>query len=831
MSDQKVQEIVREALVELQRYLSDDLAPMMVADSFELLMRYPPELVANEIEGWVGAQSSRPGEAVAVSDYIFHALKKMYLMSEFDLISKEQMVSYLEGVSQHVLPFCPEEDRQLLLENLGRLGKAEAGTMASPVEVVHRQSGGKGAQAQTRASAEAPAASAAATATATSAELSRGMKQFSLLVDRLGGQSQATAAGGASAAKQEELRTQILTTAAVGARDSSQFEQHRSQLAGLGVNADLGEIFRSLGRSLPGWVVPAAATGGSEGAPPIPASRSSRALQRIMSMAANPEEGAERFNEMVQAAIEQFNEGHLVQAMTMLELATRIIDEKKLQADVVKATRERLQTKLQEEQLRRYADDPAKHEALRRVMDFFPAFGPHGLLSDLNGETKRERRKILLALLEAHGGSARVVAFTQLKTLVNGDSMNANGYFERNLIFLLRRIPRDAASLLDEELELFVQLSGLENPLIVLRETIRALGQTKHPRAEAALSACLLELEALLIKGEPEPHGAAEQRKLLEQTISALTHLGTPNALRSVANHAFKSQSQLGNTMARLAKLGYQDLSVDRELVARMVKALDQELPSKVLGITVGKKNRNIDCLLQALSCTTAPAVRQKLEEIVQRFPGEGFTAKAAKVLEGLGIKVRTDEAPAKTMTGDLELFGLPNLLQSLADSKVTGNLALLDRENEPMGTLIFGDGQIVASRVGPLGGETAFYQLFERPMPGTFIFTSQSAAAVKKEAKGEPLEIMPSMLEAMRRHDEFNQARALAPDDVPLKPTDTKPTALRDEEDTAMMKMVWSKAAAGQTPAQCEAAVQADSYSIRRLYMYWIEQGSLIPQ
>ena len=231
--------------------------------------------------------------------------------------------------------------------------------------------------------------------------------------------------------------------------------------------------------------------------------------------------------------------------------------------------------------------------------------------------------------------------------------------------------------------------------------------------------------------------------------------------------------------MARLEKLGYQDLSVDKELVARLVKALDQELPSKVLGLTVGKKNRNIDILIQALSCTPAPAVRQKLEEIVQRFPGEGFGTKASKALEGLGAKLRADEAPARTMTGDLELFGLPNLLQSLADSRVTGNLALLDRENEQMGSLIFADGQVAACRAGPLGGESAFYQLFERPVPGTFIFTSQSDAAVKKEAKGEPLEIMPAMLEAMRRHDEFNQARALAPDDVAMKPTGTKPTVV----------------------------------------------------
>jgi hypothetical protein len=534
---------------------------------------------------------------------------------------------------------------------------------------------------------------------------------------------------------------------------------------------------------------------------------------------------------MVQAAIEQFNEGHLVQAMTMLELAKRIIDEKQLSADVVKSVRERSHSKLEQDQLRRYAEDSAKRETLRRVMEFFPALSPKGLLSELNGEKKRERRKLLLALLEAHGAATRTEALAMLKGLIEAGSMDEQGFFERNLIFLLRRIPRDEAKTLDDELELLVRCSSVDNPLLVLRETIRALGQIKHPRAEAALSACLHELESLLLKGESLPYGAEEQRLLIEQTVSALAHMGTPNALRTVANHGFKNQPQLGATMERLEKLGYQDLSPDKELVSRLVKALDQELPSKVLGLTVGKKNRNIEILIQALSGTRAPAVRQKLEDIVQRFPGKGFTAKAVKVLEGLGVKARPEEAPAKTMTGDLELFGLPNLLQSLADSRVYGNLSLLDRETDQIGSLIFCDGQVVACRAGALGGESAFYQLFERPAPGTFIFTSQGEAAVKKAAKGQPLEIMPAMLEAMRRHDEFNQARALAPDDVAMKPTGKKPTAIEDEQDANFMKTVWSKAVAGETPEQCEAAVPADSYRIRRLYAHWLEQGALAPQ
>src|SRR5262249_46250023 len=43
---------VREALFELQRYLSDQIAPLMVVDEVEILAGQPPELTATEIRNW-----------------------------------------------------------------------------------------------------------------------------------------------------------------------------------------------------------------------------------------------------------------------------------------------------------------------------------------------------------------------------------------------------------------------------------------------------------------------------------------------------------------------------------------------------------------------------------------------------------------------------------------------------------------------------------------------------------------------------------------------------------------------------------------------------------
>src|SRR5512134_2865402 len=91
---------VRLALFELQRYLSDELAPMMAAGSVEVLLDCPPQLVASAIQGWVSAQYRGPAANVPVSDYLFHSAKKIHLMSQLDLLEKEPTAKFLEGLGQ-----------------------------------------------------------------------------------------------------------------------------------------------------------------------------------------------------------------------------------------------------------------------------------------------------------------------------------------------------------------------------------------------------------------------------------------------------------------------------------------------------------------------------------------------------------------------------------------------------------------------------------------------------------------------------------------------------------------------------------------------------------
>ncbi|MFY9551206.1 MAG: hypothetical protein WAU32_08660, partial [Thermoanaerobaculia bacterium] len=160
MSSQPPNRELEEAVLELQQYLSDNVPPLVVADSIQLLMKYPPQAVVPTIRGWTAAQYRGAGSSVPVSDYLFHALKKIHMMGEFKLVGREPLAAYIESLKPVVLALCPEEDREMLRENLGRLGETAGSSSVSQVQTIFRQEG-SGAAPTTSASA-ARAASAAA---------------------------------------------------------------------------------------------------------------------------------------------------------------------------------------------------------------------------------------------------------------------------------------------------------------------------------------------------------------------------------------------------------------------------------------------------------------------------------------------------------------------------------------------------------------------------------------------------------------------------------------------------------------------------------------------
>jgi len=113
-----------------------------------------------------------------------------------------------------------------------------------------------------------------------------------------------------------------------------------------------------------------------------------------------------------------------------------------------------------------------------------------------------------------------------------------------------------------------------------------------------------------------------------------------------------------------------------------------------------------------------------------------------------------------------------------------------------------------------------------EKPAPGLYLFVPS-----KKDGGGDEAslqEVLPLRLEGMRRYDELRQLSALVPDDARLKTTALRPDHHPDERDGMFVNGLWKLASTGSTPTQCENALAADAYRVRRQLAHWVETGAL---
>lgn len=807
---------LREAVAELQQYLSDRVPPLLVVDSLSLLVQQPPQVLAAEIGAWLAYQ--RPAAAdLSVADLLFHGAKKIALMGELDLVPKPDIARCLGGVTEALLPQCPEEDRELLRQNFDRLRNASlAGTAADPIPVLDRQPGAEAARA---------ARAAHAPSVTLSPEATRGLRRLSLFLEHLQAPVAGTTAGGTSLApieQRHEVASQFMTAAAVQSSSAKELEEHLAPLRQFGVDTSMDQVVRTLARTLPGWgSLPVAA--GS--APPL-VGLQLNAMRQIVSLAEAPEEAATRFRELVHAAIEQFNEGNLGRAVTMFELADQLAMEQKVKTAFVEPLRKGGHEYLDPERLRKFGERRELRPGLQKILDFFVMLRPEGLLHELNGEPRRERRHQLLAMLEAHGEAARAKAWELLKASVETPDAGVDPFFQMNLVYLLRVIPRPAAASVEDEVNVVMRTPGRDSPPPLVKQVIGYLAFLRHDKSERALITYLRLFENMVLQPETAVYSPADVETLLDRTCIALARYATPRSWRALVDHGLKAEPRLGSPMARLVEAGRQDLSGSKDLVERVIAALRAELPRSVLGFTVRKNDDRIVWLVQALAGTPLPEVRAVLQEIVEKHRDQPFAEAASKALVALDAGAKPAETTGAGLSGDLELFGLPGVLQTISQSQLTGVLSLMQVPGKVEASILLEGGRFRGAQFATLRGVEAAYQLFEKPFPGTFAFVSRHDVS-GQGAISAPLDIVSLLLEGVRRHDEFKRAAALVPDQVSLEPTGARSTALPDE-DQAFMKLVWSTTANGTTPLECEASVKTDGYRVRRLLAHWVEEGAM---
>ena len=181
-------------------------------------------------------------------------------------------------------------------------------------------------------------------------------------------------------------------------------------------------------------------------------------------------------------------------------------------------------------------------------------------------------------------------------------------------------------------------------------------------------------------------------------------------------------------------------------------------------------------------------------------------------------------------MTGDLEFFGLPHLLQTLERATASGVLTLFYTNETVAGVIRMKKGKFENCKTERLQHKAAIYDLFEKPFPGKFAFVDHGPGeGPDADEPDTPLVgVLSLIMEGIRRYDEFQKTRAVVPDDAVLVAAATNAPHFEDEPDHELVESVWAGAASGKSPSQIESELTVDAYRTRRLLARWVEGRAL---
>lgn len=812
---------LRAAVEELQAYLSDQVPPLLVLDSVHTLLVHPPELGAEVVRAWVSGQLRAPGANITSNDFLFHAVKKLQLLGKLKLVEPEPLAAYLEGLVGVLVAQVPELERETVRTYLMQATEAEVG-IAAQVQVLYRP-GGPTPPSGTQAFALSPSDQV-------SAEIAANMRQFALLLSRLTASGERV--GGVDQQRLAALADQapqLVAAAAQSARSQGELEQHLASLSrvGLMTNVRLSELFTTLSQGLPNWSL---GEGVAHESAPL------QAMHRIVELTDDPAKAAGHFRELLNTVAKQFNDRALGRAVQVLDVARRLIAEGKVEKTTAELMLSTAHEDLDAAQLMAQTQQAGNLHLLRRLLNTYPALTSEGLLRTLDDEPDRSRRRLWLALLEAHGPPARAAALERLdQSFQEGQRSDHTMWLQRNFVYLLHRIRPASGEDLLREVRLTIRCADLATAAPLVREALTNLGLRHHPEAEAALRQRLDQLERYLEQPAGAPHDAPELRRMLSLVVAGLARQGTPSARRAVVDHGLKERPALGDTLERLGELGAFELSEDPELVDRLVAVLRAQLPVRVLGLSIRRHEIGPLHLVRALCATRSMPVWAVFQEIAERFPEVPLGQNAAAALAVWNAApapppepntpAGPPPSPTAGLSGDLEVFGLPELLQTLAQNETSGQLLLRDRGGHPTAALTLRKGLVRNAQVRRLSMPEAFYEILETPQAGTFEFSRQPVEAIPD---GPSHNVMGLLMEGMRRYDELQRARVIAPDHVFLRATGGRPTAPPNEKDGAFIRELWMRAKDGTTPVQCEETTATDTYRVRTLLAHWLTEGTL---
>src|SRR5260370_25493234 len=216
------------------------MPPLTVSESVETLMAEAPQLMMKQIHSWAVEQSRF--QQAAMSDFLFHGIKKIYLLASLKLLDRAAVEGYLNKVIPLAMQACPPDEREALRTNLVAL-RDSADLLASA----------SGAVVDVSPSHKKPEPPRGPLTDGTATRAAR----LGLVIDRLTKYVKPSAPIAAPAGEPVPFLSQpaaeLLTMAAASSTSDKELREYIENLKPYTGDNDPANLLHVLGRSVPSW--------------------------------------------------------------------------------------------------------------------------------------------------------------------------------------------------------------------------------------------------------------------------------------------------------------------------------------------------------------------------------------------------------------------------------------------------------------------------------------------------------------------------------------------------------------------------------------------------
>ena len=171
-----------------------------------------------------------------------------------------------------------------------------------------------------------------------------------------------------------------------------------------------------------------------------------------------------------------------------------------------------------------------------------------------------------------------------------------------------------------------------------------------------------------------------------------------------------------------------------------------------------------------------------------------------------------------RRLSGKLKYFDLPTIIQTLANSRLTGTLTIRDHSGRVFAMLYFGAGRTLYAKLGHLKDKDAFYQLFQSPRQDAFSFKGGPPPGEFDEDAEIATNTMSLLLESTRQQDELKVLKTHYPNPDRVFQPRSETLTWNDEATQALAEEIWVRLQRGETIAQMVPEIPVCEYLIYKL-------------